>query len=257
MENIKRLYLIGGEPTLVSEIREILEKLISSGHAPRIELALVSNGTVTESWLDLTRHFKKLQLAISIDGFAEHYEYIRFPQRWNRLVENIAAFQAMPHINLGGAVTIQANNALNITKLFRYFDESAIAFYCYPIHRPQHLSIWAMSRSVRQTASDRLRQYAETDCLPHNRDLILGLANQVAPGDAVCDPQLVRQFMMFTNDLDISRGQSIHKTDPELVSLLARDGFAWIDDTLHAGQKFPRRPRSAPVTGAPEDVMAG
>jgi hypothetical protein len=35
----------------------------------------------------------------------------------------------------------------------------------------------------------------------------------------------LRDFMLYTNDLDASRGQSIHRTDPELVELLEQAGF--------------------------------
>ena len=239
VEKVRRIYLIGGEPTLVKEIRGVLQQLVDSGHAPRIELALVSNGSVTSSWLDLTRHFSKLQLAVSIDGFARHYEYIRYPYRWESLVRNLETFKAMPHVNLGGAVTLQANNMLNITELFRFLDAAGIGFYCYPIYMPRHLSIWAMPAEIRRLASERLRDYGERDCLPQHRDMVLGLANQTAPGVEHCDPALLRQFMMFTNDLDASRGQSIKHADPELTAALERAGFPWIDTVLHAGQRFP------------------
>jgi hypothetical protein len=40
--------------------------------------------------------------------------------------------------------------------------------------------------------------------------------------------------MLFTNDLDISSGQSIRRTNPVLVALLDQSGYPWLDETLHA-----------------------
>lgn len=234
VDQVKRMYFIGGEPTLVREIRDVLERIVQSGRASEMELALVSNGTITGSWLDQAEHFKGLQLAVSVDGFGPNYEYIRYPYRWPKLAEHIETLRAMPKISIGGAVTLQAYNALNIVDLFRYFDSKSIGFYCYPIYNPRHLSIWAMPATVRRVASERLQAYAETECLPQHRDMVLGLAHQTAPGNEPVDDKLIRQFMLFTNDLDLSRSQSIHEVDPELVRLLDQAGYPWIDDTLYA-----------------------
>ena len=241
VDHVKRIYFIGGEPTLVEEIGDVLQQLIDSGKSKQIELALVSNGSETGSWLSLTKHFKKLDLSISMDGFGEVYDYIRYPSLWNNLVKNISVFQSMPHANVGASVTLQANNMLSVTDLFRYLDGIKVGFYCYPIYMPRHLTVWAMPKLVRQIAASRLREYADTDCLPQHRDTIEGLAKQVEPGEDAYDAELLRQFMVFTNDLDVSRGQSVSDADPELVGLLADEGFPWVEDTLHAGQQFPSR----------------
>jgi hypothetical protein len=40
--------------------------------------------------------------------------------------------------------------------------------------------------------------------------------------------------MLFTNDLDMSRGQRLADANGELIELLARAGYPWIDETVHA-----------------------
>ena len=44
----------------------------------------------------------------------------------------------------------------------------------------------------------------------------------------------MRSFMLFTNDLDITRGQSFQDTHRELLQLIIDAGFPWSDETLHA-----------------------
>jgi hypothetical protein len=44
----------------------------------------------------------------------------------------------------------------------------------------------------------------------------------------------MRSFMLFTNDLDITRGQSFHDTHRELLQLIVDTGFTWTNETLHA-----------------------
>jgi MoaA/NifB/PqqE/SkfB family radical SAM enzyme len=233
-DEVKRIYFVGGEPLLVKEIGTLLERLIELGVAPNIILAIVSNGTVTGSWLHLTRHFKRLDLSISIDGFQDCYDYIRYPARWERLVEHLKAFRELPNVLLGGAVTLQAYNALSITDLFRYLDSLDLGFYAWPVHVPRYLSVDVMPPAARDVAAQRLRTYADTDCRPRSRDLVRGLADYVAPKSDGVDPGLLRDFMLFTNDLDVSRGQSFAAVEPELLQFLEREGFPWTSETLHA-----------------------
>jgi MoaA/NifB/PqqE/SkfB family radical SAM enzyme len=231
---VKRLYFIGGEPLLVKEVGDLLRRLIDAGVSQTINIAVVSNGTVTGRWLDLVQHFKALELSISIDGYGKHYDYIRYPGKWENLVANLAAFRTIPNVSLGAAVTLQLYNALNICELFRYLDSIDLGFYAWPVHIPRYLSIAAMPPAARQLASDRLRAYADGDCRPVHQLMVRGLADHVKPSSDGFDPQLLRDFMLFTNDLDRSRRQSLAETSHELLALIAESGFEWTAETLHA-----------------------
>jgi hypothetical protein len=44
------------------------------------------------------------------------------------------------------------------------------------------------------------------------------------------------EFMLFTNDLDVSRKQSFAQTHQEFISLLAEDGIHWSTKTRYAGR---------------------
>jgi MoaA/NifB/PqqE/SkfB family radical SAM enzyme len=233
---VKRLYFIGGEPLLVREIQPLLQGLIDSGQSRDLEIAIVSNGSVVPPWLSMAAQFRRFGLAISIDGFGKHYDYIRYPARWDALTENLRLFKETPNVHLSAAVTIQINNALNITDLLRYFDATGISFYAYPISNPRYLAIDALPASVRRLAAARLRAYGEGDCLSHHREMVLANVAHLESTDAVPDMRLLRDFMLFTNDLDASREQSIQETDQELLDLLAAAGFTWTQETLHAAR---------------------
>jgi hypothetical protein len=49
-------------------------------------------------------------------------------------------------------------------------------------------------------------------------------------------------MMLFTNDLDSGRKQCFRAIHPELVELLAEDGFAWTDETVHSSGPLRNRP---------------
>jgi hypothetical protein len=126
------------------------------------------------------------------------------------------------------------NNALNITQLFRYLDAQDIGFAAYFLHWPHYLAAGYLPPMLRRLAAERLRDYATSDCRPHHQALVQSLASQFEAGSDEVDTKLLRDFMLFSNDLDATREQSIHTADPELVALLAEAGFPWIDERLHA-----------------------
>jgi MoaA/NifB/PqqE/SkfB family radical SAM enzyme len=246
---VRVLYFLGGEPFLVREIPLLLERLVATGRAPQIGLLFVSNGSIVPQWLSLAAQFRRLDLGISVDGYADHYEYIRYPGRWSKLAHNLQLFKQIPNLSLQVTTTVQVNNALSLTNLFRYLDSVEIGFTAYMLENPHHLAVSALPAPIRRLGAARLTEYADSDCRPEHRALVLSLAAQFEAGEEAGDPRLLRDLMLFTNDMDTTRGQSIHQTDPELVGLLERAGFPWIDETLHAStdsteRQLPRRVRA-------------
>ena len=171
-----------------------------------------------------------------MDGFDQYYNYIRYPGRWTDVVRNLDVFKKLKNASLGGAVTMQNLNALNITELFRYLDSIDMNFFAYPLHFPRYLSFDALPPNARTLGATRLREYAEGDCRPQHREMVLGLASQLEPKRDRFDARLLRDFMLFTNDLDTTRGQSFRDTHGELLELMSEAGFTWTSETLHAGE---------------------
>jgi hypothetical protein len=231
---IRRLYFIGGEPFLVRELPRLLERLVAVDRARQISLLFVSNGTIVPEWLSLATRFNRVDLSISIDGYADDYDYIRYNGHWSELAHNIGLFKEIQNLGLMATTTVQVNNMLRLVSLFRYLDSVGIGFTGYLLHYPRFLAVNILPSSIRRLAAARLTEYAETDCRPERRALVLSFAAQFEAGEEAGDPDLLRDFMLYTNDLDASRGQSIHRTDPELVELLEQAGYPWLHDTLHA-----------------------
>jgi len=63
------------------------------------------------------------------------------------------------------------------------------------------------------------------------------------------DPRLLRDFMLFTNVLDVSRAQRFADVNGELVELIEQAWFTWTDETVHARRKHPLERHSTSVIG--------
>lgn len=190
---------------------------------------------VQASWLPLTERFQGARVVVSIDGFGAYHEYIRYPLRWDNFTANLWQLRAaLPKAAFDVSITLQSYNMLNLVELFRYLDAVNLSFYINILDDPKHLRARAMPPRVRRLAAARLHDYARDDCRPEYQHWVNALAGGLETVDAPCDRELLRRFLLFTNDLDVSRGQSFRKTHAEMVRLLAEDGFEWTDETLYA-----------------------
>jgi len=99
---------------------------------------------------------------------------------------------------------------------------------------PQRLAIENLPVKARKAAAAKLFAYHDADCRAADKPAILSLARYLDELAARVEPKIVYELMVFTNDLDVSRGQSFRSTHPELVQLYAEDGFVWIGNTLYA-----------------------
>ena len=234
-DQIETIEVVGGETFLLREVEVILQYLIDQDFAYQIDFCATTNATVAiPRWFPLTERFRSVNLTVSVDGFEKDFEYIRYPAKWETLDANLRLLKQRPNTRLSVIVTVQNCNILDDVKLLRYLDSLNIPFFLNLLDDPPYLSVTTMPPAARRLAASRLRQYAGSDCRPENREMVLGIARHLEDAGDDFDRTLMREFMLFTNDLDVTRGQSFKETQRELHDLLQEAGFTWTDETRFA-----------------------
>lgn len=236
-DKVRIIGIVGGEPFISPTLMNVFRRLVDDGMASNIILRLTTNATrLTDEWIELLREFKSLLIGISIDGIGYSYEYIRAPAKWKTLEKNIAKLLELDNAFVAASPTIQAYNALEVVEMYRYFVTTWIQppAFLNVLSYPDYLSLRVLPPKARRIAASRLRAYAEKDC---PSDLIPGAMQLAAALDGFGDEfdhTVMRQFMLFTNDLDKSRNQDFRQTYPELYELIVDAGFDWTDETRYA-----------------------
>ena len=84
---LNHIVIGGGEPILHKSTHEVLKKLKNTD----IKLLVHFNGTVKPDleFLNTCSFYKRIILCFSIDGVGEHFEYLRWPAKWPKVVSNI------------------------------------------------------------------------------------------------------------------------------------------------------------------------
>jgi hypothetical protein len=107
---------------------------------------------------------------------------------------------------------------------------------------PDRLAIHNLPPSVRKAAAAKLFEYYDADCRAFSKPSVLSLARYLPDLTTPANPEIIRELMLFTNDLDATRGQSFRETHSEMVKLFAEDGFEWTDETRFVEGKVHYRP---------------
>jgi len=208
----------GGEPFLsgVKEQQELLNYYIDNNQAKEISLHYTTNGTVfpDDTWWSLWKHFKEIDLQLSIDGVGNRYEYIRYPANWAELTDNvdryIAKEEQLDNVRLSVSHTVSAYNIY-------YLDE--FVSWCYTVglpkpwlgrvHNPIHMrpTVWpqevcnSIAEHLNTSSHDDVRVWAEL----------------------VTNENDSKHFDTFQNKMqqhDQYRGLDFNKTFPELMKYL-------------------------------------
>ena len=116
-KNILQLNVIGGEPTLIPEFYELFEYCDQQGTLGDKNITIVTNLTNTNP--RLTKWLPKLKewtIWASVDGVGERTEYIRYPSRWDKILESLEFYRSILGTN-GQIVLSPAVQLLNIDQL--------------------------------------------------------------------------------------------------------------------------------------------
>jgi radical SAM protein with 4Fe4S-binding SPASM domain len=178
LSNILRIDFKGGEPMMAKNHVPFLEMLIEKGLNDKIVLQYTTNGTVVNpKILNVLSKFKKVRLMFSIEGTGSLYEYIRGGKySIQELEEVIEMYDALPNIEIGFNVTIQAYNLLNLhhlhnklaswaNKFKNVSNNSAFTTIC---NSPMYLSPFVLPEAMRRQAIVNLKGYSNFEVLSRN-----------------------------------------------------------------------------------------
>ena len=248
IDNVVKINFIGGEPLLIKEVRSIMKHLISRGAANNITLSMSTNGTITDDeWCDIAAQFKSVAIAVSLDGFANVNDYIRYPSKWDSIEPNIRRLQRIKNAYVYANVTVQAYNMLHIPALAQFCEDMDLDLRYHFLEIPNHLSCLVMPPEARIAAARKMRNFAMANApdattrvrrTMYVRDTMLKLAAILEENDKPADPKLLNAFMIFTNDLDADRRQDFASVNGELKELILAYGAPWNAQTSRPGLCF-------------------
>jgi len=212
--DIKYIEFPGGEPFLagIAEHLSFLDWLILQG-ASNIKLHYDTNATIfpTDIFWDRWRYFKNVDIALSIDGIGEQFEYLRWPAKWDQVETNIKSYLAKrsieSNLKLSISHTVSIFNVLYLPEFTKWCLQNKFGKpYLGLVASPTIYSVKTFPKEVKQSISDKLNRFLFREIVSYmnNEDL----------NDKF--DTTIKHIKL----LDQQRDQSIENTFPELYQLL-------------------------------------
>jgi MoaA/NifB/PqqE/SkfB family radical SAM enzyme len=221
----------------------VLDVLVDRGAAQHINLELSTNCThVDTATIERLKKFRRVSLLLSLDAVGETYEYIRYPARWKVVDANVRRLKSEHGLECSVPPVVQVYNLLHLPDLYRYCASMDLYVTLNVLRVPERLAIHNLPPKARKAAAAKLFEYHDADCREADKASVSSLARYLDELETPADPDIIREFMAFTNDLDATRGQDFRSTHPQLVELLAQDGFEWTNNTRYANGRVHNLP---------------
>jgi len=233
-DQIKLIHISGGEIFLIKEADEIIDFMVDNEYSKNIVFHLTTNGTIiSDEILKKLSSFRSIGIGVSIEGVGPVNDYIRFPSQWESTALNIKKLSALPNANIYLACTLQVYNIFYFVELCEYCDENNLKLYTEILRNPSFLNVGVLPSPVLNECVAKLQDYLTRCTNPHRRRVVELLCKRLPEQIPLNRDELWDQFMLFTNDLDISREQRFDHSLSGLYQALLDSGVVWNNQTRY------------------------
>ena len=219
---IRYIEFTGGEPFLIQEHFDMLQGIVDRGIAGQVEIHYNTNGTqYPEQAVDIWRHFKTVEIAVSIDDLADRFEYQRSNAVWAEVEKNIERFRALkkslPNIQLQCCSTVNVFNIRYIDQLAAWVSTQGFDFvYWNMMHDAWYFSIATLPADAKKALSEHLLTAPIPPQYLEEFARIIDFMNNGASTDGF-------MLRMKIADLDRKRNTDFSVVSPEMAELIGYD----------------------------------
>ena len=231
---LKQVNFLGGEPLIIKEHSDFLRQCIKHNIAKNITLFYTTNLTVVKDELfDLWSEFKHIYLGVSIDGYNEVDDYIRYPSKWDKIeknIEKVSKWKQELNMDLQIHSTFQALNVLNYDKLLEWvYSLGDLGFWRIPFSNwvtyPNWYDCRVLSDDLKNISIERITKFIDSKKDTEwnsGEEQWLGIlkSNLVTLKETLDDNEAVLKFKVYTKKLDRNRKQHIVNYIPELEKFI-------------------------------------
>ena len=212
LTEIENLHILGGEPFLWPQLKDLIDFLIDRGLSKKIRLELNTNGSQYPSDLVnlIIENFKFVEFLISIDNVKDRFELER-GGKWEDVYQNIKKFSSLRSQNiivkLAPAINIQ--NLLYLNDIIELNNELSLDEIVWNyLESPKYLCIDNVTKNIKQLVHEKYRD--------HPTQELRSIAHRVL----LSEPTNSYEFIKFMDQLDSRRGQNWRTTHRELAQAL-------------------------------------
>ena len=224
LNDIRYIEFTGGEPFLIQEHFDMLQGIVDRGIADQVEIHYNTNGTqYPESAEKIWKHFKTVEIALSVDDLGARFEYQRTNAVWTEVCANLDRFRDLkeihPNIQLQICTTVNVFNVYYLDQLAHWLDVNGESFdfvYWNMLHEIEYFSISRLPPGVKTVLAAHLNTVSIPPQFEEEFSRIITFMKNGESLDGSAMLAAMRQ-------LDQRRNQNLAETMPEWAEIIGYD----------------------------------
>ena len=218
IKNLKNVYLAGGEPLIMNENKELLQKLLQDN--PEVSIRVNTNLSSTKTGVfELLCNFKNVHWTVSVETIEKEYEYVRYHGSWKDFLVNLQQIKKLDQKITFNMLYFMLNykSLFDTVDFFRDMGFHENSFVIGPLYAPQYLNIHNLPSKTLQSIMKTLElKISQSDhYLKNSYENILKY---------ISTSPIQRNIDLFFKNMEIldkRRNQSWQKTFPILAEELS------------------------------------
>jgi MoaA/NifB/PqqE/SkfB family radical SAM enzyme len=174
LASVRYMEFTGGEPFLIDEHFDLLQRAVDLGYASNIEIHYNSNTTqVPQRGFELWPHFKTVEIALSIDDVGARFEYQRYGASWTKALENLSKYYSLranaSNIKLQVCLTVNALNIYYIDELAEWISHQTFDHVHFNVlHDAWYFNVRNLNETAKQLVNNKFANYNG----PYKKDIV-------------------------------------------------------------------------------------
>jgi len=166
LDNLKEVYLAGGEPLIIKENLEFLDQLYNRN--PDVLIRITTNLSNLKTGIyEKIKQFKNVQWEVSVEATEKKFEYIRYPGVWAEFENNLKQLvQEWSNESIGLTMNYFLLNSDSIIDAGEYLINLGMSKNRTAVHYvtfPNFLDARNLNQFARNSAVSYLNSYTDTD----------------------------------------------------------------------------------------------
>jgi uncharacterized Fe-S cluster-containing radical SAM superfamily protein len=221
-DHMDRVYVAGGEPTILPEFYDFLRKCIQMGRT-NFELLVGTNAMkISDTLLKLLEKFPNVCFSVSVDGYDRINDYIRWGSDFETIRKNTHKILDAGH-KVGFQTVFSMYNACRVHEIYEFYSSefpqcttlSQVANFRENIMLPYNFPIPEMVLESLYKCTETSVYHGNGRSAKSMVDLMINhYENHFNP-----DFDRLRKFFEFNDKLDKSRGSNLSDYIPELAAV--------------------------------------
>jgi len=228
----RKIKLIGGEPTVATDMFKLLDIATESGHAEHIELSFYTNITnMQDKWLAQLAKFEKVIVNCSLEGMGDMNDYLRPPSKWASVWKNFDKLVQFADTKPGKRIKVrvttvnQMTNALHIVPFWKFMHDyqmtsnRGIGMSTNQLVEPAYYSMAHAPEWLKEQQREQILEFLKSiDNSPHfeqYEEPLMEVVNFSLDSEHKFDANIMQQYVKVTENYDRFRGHMVTKVSPE------------------------------------------